>query len=453
MIQSQRDELIKKFNDFSALRDKEYGGKKNYYARVLKTVKKFIPAGKSVLEIGCGTGSLLAGLSPGRGVGVDFSPAAVDIAREKYREFVFIVCDAENLPGLEKFDFVVFSDTTIFFTDIWKVFQQVRKSCHLDSRLVVTNCSFWSEKISGLFKAGPQPVNRVSLSDLKDLLFLSDFELVESRQYFSLSYLIAKPLSESQVKKFSCSVIVPTRNEAGNIEGCVEGIPDMGSFTEIIFVDGASTDGTVEKIKEMQEKHSGKKNISLIHQRAADKDQNPDRMLEAGKGDAVRKGFDAACGDILMILDSDLTVAPEDLPKFYYALAQGKADFTNGTRLVYPREDGAMRFLNYVGNKFFSAVFTCLLKQRITDTLCGTKVLFKKDYEKIRENRSYFGDFDPFGDFDLLFGAAKLGLKMVDIAVRYRSRTYGNIKIERFKHGLILLRMSFIGFKKLKLKI
>jgi glycosyltransferase involved in cell wall biosynthesis len=226
----------------------------------------------------------------------------------------------------------------------------------------------------------------------------------------------------------------------------------MGSHTELIFVDGDSTDGTVEKIEELIEKHRGKKDIKLIHQVPRGSDEaHTGKMLKLGKGDAVRKGFDAASGDILMILDSDLTVPPSELPKFYRAMAEGRGEFINGTRLVYDMEAGAMRFLNMLANHAFSILFTWLLEQRIKDTLCGTKVLSKSDYESIRANRAYFGDFDPFGDFDLLFGAALLNLKIVEVPIRYRARTYGDIKIERWKHGLLLLRMSWIAAKKLKL--
>ncbi|HEX2036406.1 MAG TPA: glycosyltransferase family 2 protein [Chloroflexota bacterium] len=175
-------------------------------------------------------------------------------------------------------------------------------------------------------------------------------------------------------------------------------------------------------------------------------------MLRLGKGDAVRKGFAAARGDVLFILDADLTVPPEDLPKFLEPIATGKADFVNGTRLVYPLENEAMGPVNLFGNKFFSLVFTWLLGQRIKDTLCGTKVLRKRDYERLAANRSYFGDFDPFGDFDLLFGAARLGLRLVEVPVRYRRRTSGYSKVQVYKHGVLLLRMSLIGFRRLKLQ-
>jgi glycosyltransferase involved in cell wall biosynthesis len=170
-----------------------------------------------------------------------------------------------------------------------------------------------------------------------------------------------------------------------------------------------------------------------------------------GKVEAVRLGFEAACGEILMILDADLTVAPEELTKFYRAIVERKGELINGTRLVYPMEHQAMRFLNIVGNKVFSVLFSWILEQRVTDTLCGTKVLRRSDYERIKANRSYFGDFDPFGDFDLLFGAAKLSMKITELPIRYRERTYGTTKISRFRHGLLLLRMSAVAIRKLKL--
>ena len=172
--------------------------------------------------------------------------------------------------------------------------------------------------------------------------------------------------------------------------------------------------------------------------------------VASGKGDAVRRGFDQASGDVLFILDADLTVDPEDLPKFLTALLEGKGELVIGSRLVYPMERQAMRFANLLGNKAFSRVFSWILEQRITDTLCGTKVLRRSDYLKIQANRAFFGDFDPFGDFDLIFGAAKLNLKIVEVPVRYRDRVYGTTKISRWRHGLLLCRMSWLGLRRLR---
>ena len=164
----------------------------------------------------------------------------------------------------------------------------------------------------------------------------------------------------------------------------------------------------------------------------------------------MRKGFAEASGDVLMILDADLTMPPEDLPKYYDALATGKGEFINGSRLVYPMENQAMQFLNHIANHMFARLFSFMLDQRYTDTLCGTKVLWRRHYEEIARNRAYFGDFDPFGDFDLIFGAARLNLKTAEVPIRYAAREYGETNISRFRHGWLLLRMVAFAFMKLK---
>ena len=233
------------------------------------------------------------------------------------------------------------------------------------------------------------------------------------------------------------SVIVPARNEAGNIAEIFERTPEMGSKTELIFVEGHSTDATLNEI-EAEMARNPNKLCRLFRQK------------ETGKGDAVRTGFANARGDILIILDADLTVPPEVLPRFLEVLCSGKGEFANGVRLVYPMEKHAMRFFNLLGNKFFSVAFSWLLGQPIKDTLCGTKALWKSDYERIAANRHYFGDFDPFGDFDLLFGAAKLNLRIVEIPIRYGNRKYGKTNIRRWSHGWPLLRMVFFAARKIK---
>jgi glycosyltransferase involved in cell wall biosynthesis len=169
-----------------------------------------------------------------------------------------------------------------------------------------------------------------------------------------------------------------------------------------------------------------------------------------GKADAVFTAFDAATGDVLMILDADLTVPPEQLTAFWQAIRSGKGEFVNGSRLVYRMEDEAMRSLNLIANKLFSIIFTWLLSQRFTDTLCGTKVLRRTDYIRLKAGRAYFGNFDPFGDFDLIFGASKLNLKVVEIPIRYANRTYGETQISRFRHGFMLLRMVLFAFRRIK---
>jgi glycosyltransferase involved in cell wall biosynthesis len=233
------------------------------------------------------------------------------------------------------------------------------------------------------------------------------------------------------------SVVIPCRNEAGHIRPLVDSLPALPEGSEFLFVEGHSTDDTAAVIQLVVAENPGKPLRFL-------------RQPGKGKGDAVRFGFAQAKGDVLLILDSDMGVAPADVPKFVAALARGKGEMVNGSRLVYPMEGRAMRFLNLLANKLFALQFTWLLGQQVRDTLCGTKALWREDYERIAANRSYFGDFDPFGDFDLLFGAARLNLRIVDVAVRYRERRYGQTNISRFRHGWLLLQMSNFAARKLK---
>jgi glycosyltransferase involved in cell wall biosynthesis len=307
--------------------------------------------------------------------------------------------------------------------------------------------------------------NWLSLRDVTNLLHLAGFEAITwgyrflfpyripllaafvnrflaklpaIRKLCLVQYVIARPLpahAPDAKSRYSCSVIIPTRNEVGNIAGLFERIPLMGKATELMFVDGNSTDGTVEEIERRMAEYHGPLTLRLLRQGEP-----------RGKADAVRKGFEAATGDILMILDSDLTMPPEELPKYYDAIATGLAELVNGCRLVYPMEKQAMRLVNYVGNKCFGMAFSWLLGQPIRDTLCGTKALWRHDYEKIKAGRVFFGDFDPFGDFDLLFGAARLARKIVDLPIRYRERAYGETKIHRWQHGWLLIRMCGIAF-------
>ncbi len=468
--------------------DRERWRKRNrgYYRELEGFLSFLIPEGKDVLEAGCGTGDTLAALRPSRGVGIDLSPEMVRRAREKHPGLSFETDDIESPRTAGSFDYILMSDLVGELTDVWAAFRSARRMCHPGTRLVVTSFNALWEPVLRLgervgLKMPQDHQNWLSLEDLENLLTLNGFEVVKKGHRILFPYRVpllapllnrlaaklpllrkccltifleARPVASPVPREdLSVTVVIPCRNELGNIRPAVERTPEMGSHTEILFVDGNSNDGTVEEIGRVIEEYRGKRDIRLLHQVPPG---SPDgaghgKMLKLGKGDAVRKGFEAATGDVLMILDADLTVPPEDLPKFYTAIAEGHGEFVNGTRLVYPMEKEAMRLLNKMANKFFSWLFTWLMEQRIKDTLCGTKVLRKEDYRKIAAGREYFGDFDPFGDFDLLFGASKLSLKIVEVPIRYRERTYGEIKIERFKHGLLLLRMSGIAFLRLKL--
>lgn len=447
-----------------------------YWNEISSYVAYFSHEDSSVLEIGCGNGDLLAKVAGSQKTGIDFSEAHIAWAREKHggKNIDFRVMDANHLQLEGTYDLVVLSNLVGFVDDIEHVFEEVKKVCHPNTKVIVQYYnSLWEPvirfaELTGLKKKTPVQ-NWLNSRDINNLLYISGFDVYRNSKrmifpffipllstllnrylaklpffrFFGLNiYSFAKLLPETHAasyeKAFSTTVVIPARNESGNIENAILRLPKFGKHLEIIFIEGNSSDDTWEKIKEVQQKYSATHDIKIGQQKGR------------GKGDAVREGYAMASGDILMILDADLTVPPEDLPKFYDAIASGKGDFINGTRLVYPMEKEAMRFLNYLGNHFFSWAFTWLLEQRFKDTLCGTKVMFRKDYNKLIKNRRYFGEFDPFGDFDLLFGAHKLNLKIVEVPIRYKERTYGSTNISRFKHGVILLRMCLFASRKCK---
>ena len=483
-----KNQVIKFFDETAKQRD-VWKAKNIYYHSTLERLcVALVPSGASVLEIGCSTGDLLAAVRPGRGVGLDISSKTIEVARRKYPQYEFLVGDAETLPLNGAFDYILVSDLLGYLEDVWAALQALRHVTKPSSRVVITFYNplwrpvlAWGEKLRLKTPYGTE--NWLTPADVEELLTLADFEVEMqgsilllprqvppltrwvnqslarqgwARQLCLVHYIVARPVAQpSTIEDLTCSVIIPCRNEADNVRGAVERMPEMGQHTEIIFVDGASTDGTVQAIESLIDEFAGRRDIKLIHQvPPADTSSSatPEgEMLALGKGDAVRKGFAIAQGDVLMILDADLTVPPEDLPKFFLPLVQGKADFVNGTRLIYPMEDEAMKTVNHFGNVLFGLIFSWLLNQRISDTLCGTKALRKEDYEQIAANRAYFGDFDPFGDFDLLFGAARLGLRIVEVPVRYRRRVAGLSKVRVLKHGWLLVRMGFIGFRKFKL--
>ncbi len=436
-----------------------------YYYKWLEKIYRFsVRPNSRVLQVGCECGDLLAAVKPSYGVGIDPDPAAIEIAKKRFPHLHFIHADPHELALDEHFDYILICNSLGTWHDIQQVFDRIRPLTKPSTRIIITYFNYLWEGLlrtaSLLRLRRPSPhANWLPPSDIGNLLDLTNFETVRSAsyvlmpkyipvvaqfcnyilsvlpgfRYFNLiNLVIARPVPEViEEDQLSVSVIVPCRNERGNIADAVERIPVMGKNTEIIFVDGNSTDGTVEEIQRQIEAHP-ERSIKLIHQGDS-----------VGKGDAVRKGFAAATGDLLVIQDADLTAPPEDLPKFFKAYREGKGEYINGSRLVYPLEKQAMRFLNLLGNKFFSMLFTWLLGQRFRDTLCGTKMISRKDYELIAANRSYFGDFDPFGDFDLIFGAVKQNLKIVEVPVTYRARTYGTTNISRFRHGWLLLKMSW----------
>jgi SAM-dependent methyltransferase len=460
-------EIAQFYDDFVGQEDRWLGKTAGYHGLVTGIYRALIPRGQRVLEIGCGRGDLLAALEPRRGVGVDVSSGMIEAAAAKHPNCEFAHAAGESFRDGEVFDYVVLSDLVPYVHDLQALFATVAMHSHPRTRVVLnTYSNVWRPALAVLQRLGlrpPRPVrNWVAPRDLTNLLELAGFEVLFQRneillpaqvpgiarfingiaarlpvlRALTVSYwLIARPASTERAE-LSVSVVVPCRNEAGNIDDIVHRVPDMGVGTEIVFVEGHSQDDTADRIRSAME-------------RRQDRDLRFLQQTGNGKGNAVQEAFEVAKGDVLMILDADLTVAPEDLPRFYEALVSGRGDVINGTRLVYGMEPGAMRFLNMLGNKAFAAILSVVLGQYVKDTLCGTKALYKSDYDLIAANRHEFEEHDPFGDFDLLLGASLLGLKILNVPVRYGARVYGDTNIQRFSDGGLLARLAVAGYRRI----
>ena len=446
-----------------------------FYADDRRYMRFLIPPGSRVLEIGCATGQLLAALEPARGVGLDLSPRMVEAAKRKHPELDFQVGDVEDPATLDSlggpFDYIVLSDTIGLLEDFQAVLDSLHRLCTRDTRIVVAYYSkLWEPLLKLAERLGlkmPQvEQNWWSSDDIVGLMELTDYQAIRRewrqplpkrllglgplfnrtlgglpglRRLSLRNYIVARPMREVDLGRPSVSVVVPCRNERGNVEAAVRRMPRLADDIEIVYVEGGSSDGTYEECLRVRDAYP-------------DRDIKVLRQPGKGKNDAVRAGFAAARGQVLMILDADLTVPPEELGKFYQALVGGKGNFINGSRLVYPMAEGAMPHLNYWANRSFALMFSWLLNQRITDTLCGTKALTSADYRRIVADRAYFGDFDPFGDFDLILGAAKHHLKIIEVPIRYHARRYGASEITpfRFSHGLRLARVVAVAWRKMK---
>jgi SAM-dependent methyltransferase len=429
----------------------------------------------SVLEVGSGLGYSLAAVDPSYGLGIDTNPLMVKESQKRFPDLRFLAKSIEDFEPTDKFDYVFMANTVSYLDDIQKSFNSIKKSCNDNSRLVMTfHNHAWEPVLKFATWVGQRmPVselNWLSFQDIQNLLQLTGFEVIYKgkrlliprripiisslinrflaplpffNQLCLCEYIIARSLPQAtdlqaKIDQTTCSVIIPARNEAGNIEACISRLPRLGKHTEVIFIEGHSKDDTWSEIQRVREKYQGQWDIKIAQQSGK------------GKGDAVRQGFDMASGDVLIILDSDLTVKPEDLVYFFEAIASGYCEFANGCRLIYPINSLTMPWLNRMANGFFAWLLSYLLNTKIKDSLCGTKAISKENYQRLAKNRSYFGDFDPFGDFDLLFGSAKLSLKISDIPVRYMPRTYGSSNIQHFKEGFVLLRMCAYAAKKIK---
>jgi SAM-dependent methyltransferase len=445
-----------------------------FHAEDTAYLRFLIPKRLRILELGCGAGNTLEALEAADGsIGIDLSPALVEQARSAYPKLKFYTGDIEDPRTIAKlsgpFDIILIVDTLGSLEDCQKLLEALHPFCDRKTRLVVAYYShLWDPLLKlaerlRLRKSQP-PQNVLSPADIRAIAHLTGFDPIKSearllmpfwlfglgrfinrflsplpiiRQFSLRHYVVARSTHHLDDGVKSASIIIPARNERGNIEAAIQRIPRFCDDLEMIFVEGHSSDGTLKEIHRVKSAYH-ECDIKVLVQSGK------------GKGDAVFAGFDVARGDVLMILDADLTMPPEYLPKFWNAIRSGKGEFINGSRLIYPMDDDAMRFLNLIANKTFSYLFSWLLNQRYTDTLCGTKVIRRCDYERLKAGRSYFGDFDPFGDFDLIFGASKLNLKTVEVPVRYVSRTYGETQISRFYHGTLLIRMVALAFLKIK---
>ncbi len=466
------------FNSLSSKRKEWIDKAKGFYLEDIRAMKEFIPENSKILEIGCGNGNLIAALRPSLGYGIDISEGMVSEAKKLYPNIHFIEGDIEDSNIInkigDKFDFIILSDTIGYLNDIEKTFEKLHKVCNADTRFIVSYYSPFWEPILNIaarlnFKMQELPKLLLNETDISELLNSSGYETVKKEKkiifpfsafglgrifnrflsclpiisFFCIrNYVISRSLKLSTIDlPKSASVIIPCRNEKGNIRNALERLPVFTKNMEVIFVEGHSKDGTWEEINKVIADQSfiakGFK-MKAIQQKGL------------GKADAVFQAFSLASNDVLMILDADLTVPPEDLPKFWKKISTGQAEYINGSRLVYLMENNAMRLLNYIANKIFALLFTWLLGQRYTDTLCGTKVIRKRHYDMALKRNRDLGNFDPFGDFFIIFGASRLNLKMMEVPIRYRAREYGETQISRFSHGFLLLKMVIFAFFKLK---
>ena len=445
-----------------------------FHHEVNRLVAAQVAPQSSVIDVGCADGSLLEALSPSAAAGIDIDEAVIEDAHfgKVGATWVSAAIEEVSEAPLVKPDYIVMSMVLDEVYDAQPVLEKAHEWSGADTRvIVVTYSRLWRPllrlaEILRLKTKKPYE-NYLPRQEVENLLELSGFEITKKqdgvlfpvwiplmsrfvnrwlaplpllRHLCLVRVMVARPLRKRPGGVESVSVVVAARNEAGHIRELVDRIPQLAPRQEVIFVEGGSTDETWDRIQEevvRPPQRNGEAVIAL-------------KQTGTGKGDAVRAGFAAATGDVLMILDADISVPPEELPRFVEALGSDACEFANGSRLVYPMEAKAMRFLNILGNKFFGSLFSFLLGQPVRDTLCGTKVLWKRDYEAIAANRTRLGDFDPFGDFDLLFGASALGLRIRDVPVHYKERTYGETNISRFRHGWMLIRMASVAATKIK---
>jgi SAM-dependent methyltransferase len=458
------------FDEFAGIEDHWLERTWGYHALVRGICRSLVPPGARVLEVGCGRGDLLAALRPRRGVGIDVSPGMIAAARRRHPHLRFECAAGEDFRTDERFDYIVLIDLVPYVYDLQALFASIVSCSHARTRVVVSaHSNAWRPALAVMSALGLRPrrpvSNWVAPRDLVNLAELAGLDVVTERKEVLLPvrrrvasrlvngmaarlpfvrqltlthWVIARPAPRS-ARDLGVSVVVPCKNEAGSIAEIVERVPEMGRATEIVFVEGGSTDDTRARIED-QLARPRRRPMKLVVQTGK------------GKWNAVQEGFSAASNEVLMILDGDMTVAPEDLRKFYDALTTGRGDLITGSRLIYGMEPGAMSFLNLLGNKAFAGLMRSVLGQYVKDTLCGTKVLHRDDYKRIQRRVHEFAAEDPFGDFELLLGASLLGMKILNVPVRYQPRVYGETNIDRFSDGAMLARLALAGYRRLWLR-
>jgi SAM-dependent methyltransferase len=469
-LDASRNARRQRQSEYARRRERFVRNNRYYNENVFRLLRFIVEKGKRVLDIRCASGLFLDAVKPSRGFGIDITPEMVAVAREAYPHLEFRCADPETLELDEEFDYILFNN--VFDTvDVLAALQRLRGGCRSHTRLVLyTYNHLWEPVLAAASRLGLREryvePNWLTDKDLKGFLDLAGFEVLKTynavlfpkwipllsaffnrfvaklpgiRRLCLVKVLVARPVAVVQdPASVSVSVIIPCRNERDNVEPAVLRIPQMGRHTEIIFCDDKSTDGTADEVRRVQ-KLNPQRNIRLEHGPGICKAEN------------VWTGFRAATGDILMILDGDLAVMPEELPYFFRAMLEGRAEFANGSRLVYPMQNNAMKFTNYVGNKFFSIIFSFLLGQHVKDTLCGTKTIWRRDWERIEPLIGSWGVRDLWGDYELLFAASKLHLAIRDLPVHYQERIYGVTKMKRvFANGLRMLRLCWTAALRLK---
>lgn len=467
-LEALRNSIKEKNNNIANIRSKWVNKNSYYYKLVINTLNYIIEPNNSVLHLRCSTGYILNGIQASYRFGIDDSEKQIENAKIQFPDIEFMTMNTENFSLDKKFDYILLSSVEDV-VDIKAVLNCIKNHSHEFTRIIILNYNFlWNPFVNLAEKLGmkiPQNLhNWITEQDVNSFLELSQYEKIINyrsilfpfyipifswfintyiarlplfRKLTMLNYTVAR-VRDFEEKEYSVSVIIPCRNEAGNIEDAVLRIPQLGAHTEILFGDDKSTDGTPDKVKEMIARFP-EKDIKLYSGPGISKSEN------------VWSGFDIAKGDILLILDADLTVIPEELNYFYEAIVKRNGEFINGSRLVYPMHDNAMKLFNIIGNKFFSIAFSYILDRPIKDTLCGTKVMWRKDYYRMRKLRGTWGITDRWGDYELIFSAAKLNLKIIDLPVHYYERTYGETKMTgRINNGIIMLKMCWAALNKIK---